>query len=258
MTAVVEVADTRPYASSTTARYSSSVPLAIPDTSWKTRYGALSSVPSTVQAVVPTGRYAMVTSLRPFTVPPVSVAPIAARPPTTPPEPAVMASVEAVRLRSMGSLATYTTADIAGTVTVTLASRVVRIDRVAPSSGCSVAFEVPTANVAVAADVELFTATTYSRSFSRPESTRENAKMPGPSAAYRVSCAPSASAGFCARSRASDAICRYRTLPVSYLSFDPEAPPSTGSLAYDAVCVANMSSRASLSPPAPMKPCSSP
>jgi hypothetical protein len=50
------VAERLPLLSLTTARYSSSVPLATPETSWKTRYGALSSVPSGFHSRVPTGR----------------------------------------------------------------------------------------------------------------------------------------------------------------------------------------------------------
>ncbi len=63
-------------------RYSTNVPFGSPDTSWKTRYGALSSVPIRVQADVPTGRSRKVTSAN---VLPGRAAPISARPPTTPP-----------------------------------------------------------------------------------------------------------------------------------------------------------------------------
>ena len=51
-----EAAETLPLLSLATARYSSRVPLVIEVTSWNTRYGALSSVPSVVHACVPTGR----------------------------------------------------------------------------------------------------------------------------------------------------------------------------------------------------------
>ena len=49
--AYVWATDRLPLWSRSTARYSTSVPLARPVTSWKTRYGALSSVPSAVHAV---------------------------------------------------------------------------------------------------------------------------------------------------------------------------------------------------------------
>src|SRR6478752_9673782 len=65
-TADVPVADRCPALSFSTARYSTSRPLGRAETSWNTRYGALSSVPSGCHAVVPTGRQAKLTWLNPL------------------------------------------------------------------------------------------------------------------------------------------------------------------------------------------------
>src|SRR5512139_4105487 len=83
-TPYVEATPRSPSWSRTTARYSSSVPLAIERTSWNTRYGALSSVPSRVHLVPPTGRQATLTWSKSL---PGRPTPTSARPDTTPPAP---------------------------------------------------------------------------------------------------------------------------------------------------------------------------
>ena len=61
------------------------------------------------------------------------------------------------------------------------------------------------------------------------------------------------------RSADSSAICVYSGAAVSNRSVEPSCSPVTsGWFAYSAVCVANMLWRASLSPPNPRNPCSSP
>ena len=72
---------------------------------------------------------------------------------------------------------------------------------------------VQVGKVAVAALVSLFAATTYSTwpAFLPPllpAPIREVAKMPAPSAAKRLTWAPSASAGLAARTAESSAMCR--------------------------------------------------
>src|SRR6478735_9923218 len=97
-TAQVPVADRWPELSFNTARYSTRAPLARPVTSWNTRYGALSSVPSGRQSVVPTGRQAKLTWLNP---PAGAATPTSARPPTVAPAAArnVMDGADLVRCR---------------------------------------------------------------------------------------------------------------------------------------------------------------
>ena len=78
-TALVETTPKSPSWSRAMARYSTGVPWASPLTSWKTRYGALSSVPMGCQSCVPTGRQAKVTWVK---SPPGMATPISARPVT--------------------------------------------------------------------------------------------------------------------------------------------------------------------------------
>ena len=111
--------------------------------------------------------------------------------------------------------------------------------------------------VAVFAVSALFAATTYS-TFLLAE-IRLKAKTPGPVSAYRVTWAPSASVGCFSRSFESAAMCWYSGCLVSKLAAAVVASVPIRSLSlYDATRDGNMSSRASWSPPSPVKPCSSP
>ena len=82
--ALVETTPKSPSWSRAMARYSTGVPWASPLTSWNTRYGALSSVPSLRHVVSPTGRHAKVTWVK---SPPGTVTPTSARPVTMPASP---------------------------------------------------------------------------------------------------------------------------------------------------------------------------
>jgi hypothetical protein len=94
-----------------------------------------------------------------------------------------MATAGADRTASNGLEARYTTADRAGTVTLTAPSRPLRIALEVPYTGWKVALEVPAVKDADAAELELFTATRYSRGAPLVESIRERANTPAPSAA---------------------------------------------------------------------------
>ena len=112
---VDESAATRPAASLTIARYSSGVASGMPDTSWKTRNGALSSVPRFVQVVSPTLRHRNVvwakvlactsalTSVRPY----------------APPSASTVSTVGAAPEVEIGLLAFHTLTVSGGTVTFT-------------------------------------------------------------------------------------------------------------------------------------------
>jgi len=149
---------TRPAASFTTARYSRTEPTGRPDTSWYTRNGALSSVPMVRHADVPTGRYRKVVWAK------VSVATIAdtsARPPT-PDAGSVSVTVGAAPLTSTLELERHTATDSAGNWTVTVRSLPDLTMLVVPYTGLNCSFWFHVSNVADAAAVELFAATTYS------------------------------------------------------------------------------------------------
>ena len=112
--------------SRSTARYSTSVPFASAETSWKTRYGALSSVPSGVHSPPPTGRQASVTWLKP---PSGTATVIGERPPTTPPADGFSTCTAGASSRSASvPAARHTTADRGGTVTVRRPSASLRSD----------------------------------------------------------------------------------------------------------------------------------
>ena len=89
-------------------------------TSSNTRYGALSSVPSTRQLLVPTGRTAKVTWLKALSV---RAAEISARPPTTAPGCGEVTHVVGAALRwAILPRAFQTDTDSAGTLAVTRVS----------------------------------------------------------------------------------------------------------------------------------------
>ena len=94
--------------------------MARPVTSSKTRYGALSSVPSAFQLLVPTGRTAKLTWAKAFSV---KAAEISARPPTTAPGCGEVIQVVGADSRSgRCAWAFHTDTDSAGTVAVTRVS----------------------------------------------------------------------------------------------------------------------------------------
>src|SRR3954447_17452807 len=97
-------------------RYSRIVPAAKPETSWKTRYVGLSSVPIGVQSVLPAWRYANVTWSNRLAG---TAAAISARPDSTPPAGVATATPGAALLRGIGRSARNTRTLMAGTVTVT-------------------------------------------------------------------------------------------------------------------------------------------
>ncbi len=133
--------------------------------------------------------------------PPETSAPIV----TVPVEPSAgawRASCGAASVLASLSAALNTTEESGGTVTVSFLSA--PLVTVEPACGYSWLKPIPAEKVSsetVLASAELFTATTYSTCCFA--SIRENAYTPGPSAAYRSICAPSASAGLAFRSAAS-------------------------------------------------------
>ncbi len=178
--AYVEVTDRLSELSRSTARYSTSVPLASEETSWKTRYGALSSVPSGVHSPPPTGRQARVTWLKP---PSGTATVIGERPPTTPPADGFSKCTAGASSRSARvPAARHTTADSGGTVTVRRPSASLRSDvRLAGQTCLKVPRRISVPKVTVLAVVALLSATTCSRSSSA--SMRLTAKTPAESEA---------------------------------------------------------------------------
>ncbi len=241
----------RPAESCTTALNRTTVPGATPSRFRVTRYTPMSAVPRVCHGPLPTCA-AKVTRSKP---PPGTVAPSA----TVPYEPSAGAfTVIDGPSAGLASLcfAFSTSEDIAGTVTVALPSAPLLTFPWNPYRPSKSMPAEKVSSVTVFASAALFTATRYSTC--SLASIRENAYTPGPSAAYRSTCAPSASAGLSLRSFASPAMPRYSSPSLPYRSCEPGVPPITASLLYDGVFEANMSCRASLSPPAPVKPCSSP
>src|SRR5258706_2479573 len=113
----VDRADRWPSLSFTTTRYSISEPLANALTSWNTRYGALSSVPSGCHVDVPTGRNANDACANLLAG---IAARTSARPASTPPADGDMKDTAgALSLSAIDRFALYTCTLSGGTVTVT-------------------------------------------------------------------------------------------------------------------------------------------
>jgi len=165
-TAQDPLAATRPAASRVTARYSRTEPTGMPETSWKTRKGALSSVPTTLQSVAPRARTRKVVWAK---VPAVTSAPTSARPATLVPAATLSATVGAAEPVVIALLAFHTLTESGGTVTVTVPSAAGLAALSVPKTGVKTRPlpEVHVAKLAVCAVVALLAATMYSTLASR-------------------------------------------------------------------------------------------